>query len=83
MQNGLFTDPSSNFTHIQNYCVNLFLVKISVQTARKAVLKEQMDAKTPIFEFLHSLRSKLTDEKLWRQWAFGKWTYWLFFRNHV
>jgi len=57
MQNGLFTDPSSNFTHIQNYRVNLFLVKISVQTARKAVLKEQMDAKTPIFEFLHSLRS--------------------------
>ena len=57
MQNSLFTDPSSNFTHIQNYCVNLFLVKISVHTARKAVLKEQMDAKTPIFEFLHSLRS--------------------------
>jgi hypothetical protein len=60
MQNGLFTDPSSNFTHIQNYCVNLFLVKISVQTARKAVLKEQMDAKTPIFEFLHSLSDKPT-----------------------
>jgi hypothetical protein len=63
MQNSLFTDPSSNFTHIQNYCVNLFLVKISVHTARKAVLKKQMDAKTPIYEFSHSLSEKETAEE--------------------